>query len=129
MPCNCNTHPLKSLHKSAIAKWAYSHPLLTAHSERQLLSKITYLQSLDKRNLGGCYASNQNLARRCGLSQRTVQRATKRMQRQGIITVKEQWTGGLPGRGRQSANLIQVVGFPVRLLRIPVKMNTDSGGM
>lgn len=116
MPCDYNAHCLKSLHKAAIAKWAFTHPVLTNKSERRLLSKIAYLQSLDKLNLGGCYASSTNLAKRCDLSKRTAQRAIKKMERQGIITVKEQWTGGTPGEGRQSSNLIQVIGFPVRLL-------------
>ena len=109
-------YPLRSLHPVEIRKWAFTHPLLTANSDRQILSKVTYLQSLDKRNLGGCYASNRNLAKRCGLSKRTVQRSIDRMLKLCIITIKEQWTGGAPGKGRQSANLIKVVGFPVQLM-------------
>ena len=109
---NYSAHPLKSLHKTAIARWAFTHPSLTVNSERHLLNKIAFLQSLDKRNLGGCYASNRNLAKRCKLSERTVQRHTKQMQIEGIITIEPQWTGGAPGKGRQATNLIKVVGFP-----------------
>ena len=86
------------------ATWASRHPAMTDDKDRQIFSFIVFMAATDKANKGGCYARNKIIAKKAGVSLRTVQRQLRRLKKLGAIEIKAQYGK----KGQQTANLIKV---------------------
>lgn len=52
---------------------------------------------------GECYPAVNSIARNCGVSERTIQRATKKLQQEGFITIEHRYV-----EGKQTSNLYKI---------------------
>ena len=66
-------------------KWANNHPAAKTGNDRDILSRIAFLQSIDKACQGGAYTSYKKMAERLQCDQRTVKRRIKRFIDLGVI--------------------------------------------
>ena len=66
-------------------KWANRHPLATCEADRDILSYIAFLQSIDKAGEGGAYVRYKAIAEKVKRDQRTVKRRIKRFVELGVI--------------------------------------------
>ena len=82
-------------------KWANT-PAASCEADRDILSYIAYLQSIDKAQEGGAYLRYEVIAKKIGRTRRTVIRRINRLVELGVI-LKE------PDHGQTQTSLIDRV--------------------